>query len=140
VAPTKKKILIVDDEKALVSLVALHMQMAGYEVLFTNEGWSAIDICKRDKPDLVILDLMLPKLNGWEVCRRLRSDDETKDMAVIMLSARGELEDKLRGFDAGADDYVTKPFSPKELVARVKRILDRSVSQKEKKSQDLSPK
>jgi DNA-binding response OmpR family regulator len=129
----KKKILIVDDEKALVSLVALHMQMTGYEVLFANDGWSAIDICKRDKPDLVILDLMLPKLNGWEVCRRLRSDEEIKTISVIMLSARGELEDKLRGFGAGADDYVTKPFSPKELVARVKRILDRSVNPKEEK-------
>lgn len=127
-APAKKKVLIVDDEKALVSLVALHMQLAGYEVLFANDGWSAIDTCKRDKPDLVVLDLMLPKLNGWEVCRRLRGDEETKGIAVVMLSARGELEDKLRGFNAGADDYVTKPFSPKELVARVKRILERNVT------------
>ena len=123
--PTKKKILVVDDEKALVSLVTLHMQMAGYEVFFANDGWSAIDICKRDKPDLVILDLMLPKLNGWEVCRRIREDDSIKDIAVLMLSARSEVDDKVRGFNVGADDYVTKPFSPKELVARVKRILDR---------------
>ena len=122
---TKKKILVVDDEKALVSLVTLHMQMAGYEVFFANDGWSAIDICKRDKPDLVILDLMLPKLNGWEVCRRIREDDSIKDIAVLMLSARSEVDDKVRGFNVGADDYVTKPFSPKELVARVKRILDR---------------
>ena len=124
-APDKKKILIVDDEKELVSLVALHMQLAGYEVLFANDGWTAIDICKWDKPDLIILDLMLPKLNGWEVCRRLREDEELKEMPVVMLSARGELDDKLRGFNVGADDYITKPFSPKELVARVKRILDR---------------
>ena len=123
--PTKKKILVVDDEKALVSLVTLHMQMAGYEVFFANDGWSALDICKRDKPDLVILDLMLPKLNGWEVCRRIREDDSIKDIAVLMLSARSEVDDKVRGFNVGADDYVTKPFSPKELVARVKRILDR---------------
>ena len=122
---TKKKILVVDDEKALVSLVTLHMQMAGYEVFFANDGWSALDICKRDKPDLVILDLMLPKLNGWEVCRRIREDDSIKDIAVLMLSARSEVDDKVRGFNVGADDYVTKPFSPKELVARVKRILDR---------------
>ena len=122
---TKKKILVVDDEKALVSLVTLHMQMAGYEVFFANDGWSALDICKRDKPDLVILDLMLPKLNGWEVCRRIKEDDSIKDIAVLMLSARSEVDDKVRGFNVGADDYVTKPFSPKELVARVKRILDR---------------
>jgi two-component system alkaline phosphatase synthesis response regulator PhoP len=123
-----QKILVVDDEKALISLVALHMRTAGYEVLMAHDGWSAIDICKRDKPDLVILDLMLPKLNGWEVCRRLRQDQETKDVAVVMLSARGEVEDKLRGFDVGADDYVTKPFSPRELVARVKRILARTAA------------
>jgi DNA-binding response OmpR family regulator len=122
----QKKILIVDDEKALVSLVALHMRTAGYEVLTANDGWSAIDVCKRNKPDLVILDLMLPKLNGWEVCRRLREDDMTKDIRVVMLSARSEDDDKLRGFDVGADDYVTKPFSPRELVARVNRILARS--------------
>ena len=128
--PTKKKILVVDDEKALVSLVTLHMQMAGYEVFFANDGWSALDICKRDKPDLVILDLMLPKLNGWEVCRRIREDDSIKDIAVLMLSARSEVDDKVRGFNVGADDYVTKPFSPKELVARVKRILDRNLSSK----------
>ncbi len=129
---TKKMILIVDDEKQLVSLVALHMQMAGYEVSSANDGWTAIDICNRHKPDLVILDLMLPKLNGWEVCRRMKEDKALKDIAVIMLSARGELEDKLRGFDSGADDYVTKPFSPRELVARVKRVLERSDSGKEK--------
>ena len=127
---TKKKILVVDDEKALVSLVTLHMQMAGYEVFFANDGWSALDICKRDKPDLVILDLMLPKLNGWEVCRRIKEDDSIKDIAVLMLSARSEVDDKVRGFNVGADDYVTKPFSPKELVARVKRILDRNLSSK----------
>ncbi len=121
-----KKILIVDDEKALVSLVSLHVKTAGYEVLVANDGWTAIDMCKRDKPDLVILDLMLPKLNGWEVCRRIREDDAIKNTAVLMLSARGETDDKVRGFDVGADDYVTKPFSPRELVARVNRILARS--------------
>jgi DNA-binding response OmpR family regulator len=124
-AQENKKVLIVDDEKDLVSLVALHMRSAGYEVFIANDGWTAIDMCKKNKPDLVILDLMLPKLNGWEVCRRIREDDNIKNIAVLMLSARGETDDKLRGFDVGADDYVTKPFSPKELVARVKRILAR---------------
>jgi two-component system, OmpR family, alkaline phosphatase synthesis response regulator PhoP len=124
----KKKILIVDDEKALVSLVALHMQTSGYEVFIANDGWSAIDICKHDKPDLIILDLMLPKLSGWEVCRRIREDNGLKDIAILMLSARSETDDKVRAFDVGADDYVTKPFSPRELVARVKRILKRSES------------
>ncbi len=120
-----KKILIVDDEKDLVSLVALHMQMAGFRVQFAYDGFAALDICRRERPDAVILDLMLPKLNGWEVCRRLRQDPQMKDTAVLMLSARDETEDKVMGFDAGADDYVTKPFSPRELVARVRRILGR---------------
>jgi two-component system alkaline phosphatase synthesis response regulator PhoP len=133
-ATVQKKILIVDDEKALVGLVALHMRTAGYNVLIAHDGWAAIDACRRHKPDLVILDLMLPKLNGWEVCRRIREDDSIRDTAVLMLSARGEIDDKLRGFDAGADDYVTKPFSPRELVARVKRILERSDSGKEKET------
>ena len=122
---TPKRILIVDDEKDLVSLVALHMRMAGYEVFVANDGWTAIDVCRENKPDLIILDLMLPKLSGWEVCRRLREDESIKDTAVLMLSARGETDDKVRGFGVGADDYVTKPFSPKELVARVKRLLER---------------
>ena len=131
----KKKILIVDDEKDLVSLVTLHMQTAGYEVFFANDGWTALDMCKRHHPDLIILDLMLPKLNGWDVCRRIREDDSIKDIAVLMLSARDEIDDKLKGFDAGADDYVTKPFSPRELVARVKRVLARTTHQGEEKNQ-----
>ena len=108
-ASIQKKILIVDDEKDLVSLVALHMRTAGYEVLIANDGWAAIDICKSNKPDLVILDLMLPKLSGLEVCRRIREDDSIKDTVVVMLSARSETDDKVRGFSVGADDYVTKP-------------------------------
>lgn len=120
----EKRILIVDDEKDLVSLVALHLKMAGYQVSFAHDGYSALDIAQRDHPDLVILDLMLPKLNGWEVCRHLREEGENRGVPVIMLSARAETEDKLLGFDVGADDYMTKPFSPRELLARIKRLLE----------------
>jgi len=123
---TKNKILIVDDERQLVSLVSLHMSMSGYEVLTANDGEAALSIIDKEKPDLVILDLMLPKIDGWEVCKLLRSESKTKNISVIMLTARSETEDKLKGFECGADDYVTKPFSPRELVARVKRVLARA--------------
>jgi len=121
----KKKILIVDDEKQLVSLVSLHMKMSGYEVFSAKDGEDALVVAKEDAPDLVILDLMLPKMDGWEVCKRLRAETKAVDIPVIMLSARSEIEDKLKGFECGADDYITKPFSPRELVARVKRVLAR---------------
>lgn len=123
--PDKKRILIVDDEKQLVSLVKLHMEMAGYEVLSASDGEKAMFIIKEERPDLIILDLMIPKIDGWEVCKRLRT---VGDIPVIMLTARTDTDDKLKGFECGADDYVTKPFSPRELVARVKRVLARAES------------
>ena len=126
----KKKILIVDDEKQLVSLVILHMKMSGYEVLSANDGEKALAIAREENPDLLILDLMLPKMDGLEVCKRLRAESKTGDIPVIMLTARSETGDKLKGFECGADDYITKPFSPRELVARVRRVLARA----EKKS------
>lgn len=125
---TKKRILIVDDEKQLVSLVSLHMDMSGYDVLTAVDGNKALKMIEEEEPDLVILDLMLPEMDGWEVCRRLRAAERTKDIPVIMLTARSGADDKLKGFECGADDYITKPFSPRELVARVKRVLDEGVT------------
>ncbi|PIR65783.1 MAG: DNA-binding response regulator [Candidatus Omnitrophica bacterium CG10_big_fil_rev_8_21_14_0_10_43_8] len=122
----KQTILVVDDEKELAALVSLHMKMAGFEVLTAANGEKALELSREEKPDLIILDLMLPKIDGWEVCEQLRQDAVTKDIPVIMLTARTQIEDKLKGFEAGADDYVTKPFSPRELVARVKRVLARA--------------
>ncbi len=126
--PNKKKILIVDDERNLLALVGLHMQMGGYEPFFAADGEEALTLAEEERPDLVILDLMLPKLDGWMVCQRLREKPETKDTPIIMLTAKAEIEDKLKCFEFGADDYVTKPFSPRELVARVNRVLARGVS------------
>jgi two-component system alkaline phosphatase synthesis response regulator PhoP len=122
----EKKILIVDDEKQLVSLVGLHMKMSGYDVLSAADGEKALTIVREENPDLVILDLMLPKIDGFEVCKRLRAESKIWNTPVIMLTARSESMDKLKGFECGADDYVTKPFSPRELVARVKRVLARA--------------
>lgn len=120
-----KKILIVDDEKELIALVSLHMRMTGYEVLIATNGENALVVARQEKPNLIVLDLMIPKIDGWDVCKRLRQDPEIKNIPVIMLTALAETEDKLKGFEAGADDYVTKPFSPRELIARVKRVLAR---------------
>lgn len=122
----KQKILVVDDEKELTALVSLHMKMAGFEVITAANGEKALELSREESPDLIILDLMIPKIDGWQVCEQLREDPATKDIPVIMLTARAQIEDKLKGFEAGADDYVTKPFSPRELVARVKRVLARS--------------
>jgi two-component system alkaline phosphatase synthesis response regulator PhoP len=121
----KKKILIVEDERELAGLVSLHMRMAGFESLYATDGECALRTCRDVMPALVILDLMIPKVDGWEVCRCLRKEKDTKHIPIIILTARTELEDKLRGFEAGADDYMVKPFSPRELVARVKRVLGR---------------
>jgi two-component system alkaline phosphatase synthesis response regulator PhoP len=124
----KKKILIVEDDKELVKLITFHMTIAGYEALSAKDGIEALEVCKLNRPDLVILDIMLPRIDGWEVCRRLRQDSKTSNIPIIILSALSDINDKLKGFDLGSDDYVTKPFSPRELVVRVKRVLARSES------------
>ncbi|MFA5117341.1 MAG: response regulator transcription factor [Candidatus Omnitrophota bacterium] len=122
----KRKILIVEDEKEIIKLIAFHMTIAGYDVVSANNGIEALEICNTQNPALIILDIMLPRIDGWEVCRRLKHNPQTRHIPIIILSALSEIEDKLKGFDLGTDDYVTKPFSPRELVVRVKRVLARS--------------
>jgi DNA-binding response OmpR family regulator len=116
-------VLVVDDDPLVVRLVRMHLDRAGYRVLSAADGEGALEMAASEQPDLVILDLMLPKLDGYEVCRRLR---EFSLVPVVMLTAKGEQVDKLRGFEMGADDYLTKPFGPQELVARVRAVLRRS--------------
>ncbi len=123
---TKRKILIVEDEKELVRLITFHMTAAGYDALSAKNGIEALEICETEAPALIILDIMLPKIDGWEVCRRLRLNPLTRHIPIIMLTALSEVDDKLKGFNLGTDDYLTKPFSPRELVVRVKRVLARS--------------
>jgi len=120
------KILIVDDEKDIVELVSFNLEKEGYEVLKAYDGEKAMQLIGSKKPDLVILDLMLPGIHGLEVCKRLRRDPATAQVPIIMLTARGEEIDKVLGLEMGADDYVTKPFSVKELVARIKALLRRT--------------
>jgi len=118
-----KKILVVDDEKKIVEIIRAYLEKDGYQVIEAYNGKAAIDAVKIHKPDLVILDLMLPEISGWDGCRSIRKDT---DMPVIMLTARDEVTDKIIGLEMGADDYVTKPFEPKELVSRVRAVLRRS--------------
>jgi DNA-binding response OmpR family regulator len=121
-----RSIVIVDDEPDIVELVALHLEKAGFQVEKLLDGESFIDFIEEGRrPDLVILDLMLPDRDGFEICKDLKRDEETAAIPIIMLTARGEETDKILGLELGADDYVTKPFSPKELVARVKAVLRR---------------
>src|SRR5918999_5428704 len=120
---SKERILVVDDDPLVVNLVKINLERAGYQVLSAAEGREAAECIASELPDLVILDLMLPDLDGYEVCRGIREFSLTP---VIMLTAKGEQVDKLRGFEVGADDYLTKPFAPAELLARVGAVLRRS--------------
>ena len=115
-------VLIVEDDKNTANLVALYLKQEGFETIIAHDGRLAIELARRHKPIFVILDLMLPLLDGWEVCRQLR---QTYDVPILILSAREEEVDRVSGLTLGADDYVVKPFSPRELVARVKAILRR---------------
>ena len=119
-------ILVVEDESALVTLLRYNLEREGFRVAEARDGEEALLMAREQKPDLVLLDWMLPLLSGLEVCRQMRRMAETRGVPIIMLTARGEEGDKLRGLDSGADDYVTKPFSPSELVARIRAALRRS--------------
>lgn len=124
-------ILVVDDEDDIRNLLLLHLQREGFSAIAAANGPDALEIAQRVTPSLVILDLMLPGLAGTEVCRRLRAEPSTRDVPIIMLSARGEEIDRVVGFEVGADDYVTKPFSARELLLRVRAVLRRTPSPEE---------
>ena len=117
-----KKVLVVDDDVKTVGLIRLYLNRDGYQVLTAYDGVEALRLARESYPDLIVLDLMLPDIDGFEVCRTLRHES---DVPIIMLTARTTDQDKLTGLDLGADDYVTKPFSPKELAARVRAVLRR---------------
>ena len=120
------KILIVDDEKNIVEAIRYNLEQAGFRTLTAFDGARALELARRELPDLITLDVMLPEHDGWEVCRLLRQDDRTRRIPVIMLTVKSDEADKVIGLELGADDYLTKPFSPKELVARIKALLRRA--------------
>lgn len=124
-AGSGERILVVDDEPDIVALVAYHLAKAGYRVSTAGSGPDALEAAREERPALVVLDLMLPGMSGFEVLEMLRSEDTTREIAVLMLTARREEPDRIRGLSLGADDYLAKPFSPAELVLRVSAILRR---------------
>lgn len=123
------KILVVDDDVNICELLRLYIEKEGFETIVANDGAQAVELASKHNPDLILLDIMLPKLDGWQVCREIRKTSETP---IIMITAKGEVFDKILGLELGADDYVTKPFDTKEIIARVKAVLRRS-SEKTKK-------
>jgi len=123
---SKGTVLVIDDEKDLIELVRYNLRSEGFEVLAARDGESGVREALDRRPDLVLIDLMLPGIDGLEVCRRLRSDERTNRIPLIMLTAKSSEADRVVGLELGADDYVTKPFSPRELAARVKAVLRRA--------------
>ena len=121
-----KKILIVDDERDIGECLDMNLRKKGYATAFAYDGTEAVLAAKRERPDCILLDVMLPKISGIEVCHLLKADEVTANVPVIMLTAKGEEDDKVTGFDAGADDYITKPFGWRELFARIEVALRRS--------------
>lgn len=129
----KQKILIVDDEENICELVRLYIEKDGFEAVIANDGNEAIAKFNTEKPDLILLDIMLPLKDGWQVCREIRTQS---NVPIIMLTAKGETFDKVLGLELGADDYVVKPFEPKELIARIRAVLRRSNVNEEPASED----
>jgi len=119
----KKKILIVDDESDIVELLSLRLESEGFEVISAGDGYTALDKARKDKPDLIILDLMLPKINGYKVCRILKFDEKHKGIPIIIFTARGQDQDKQLGKEVGADAYLVKPFEPQILMKTINKLL-----------------
>ncbi len=125
---TKPKILVVDDEPDALEVLGFKLKEAGYAPVFATDGAQALDVVRNERPALIVLDLMLPEVDGLEVCRVLRREAATADIPIVMLTARAAEMDRVVGLEIGADDYVTKPFSPRELVLRIKKLLGRAAS------------
>ncbi len=119
----REKILVVDDDRNICELLRMYLEKEGYTVVMAHNGMDAVNVFESAKPDLILLDIMLPQLDGWQVCREIR---KTSEAPIIMLTAKDEVFDKVLGLELGADDYVTKPFDTKEIVARIKAVLRRT--------------
>jgi len=122
----KPSVLVVEDETALITLLRYNLEREGFRVIEAHDGEEALVTSQEERPDIILLDWMLPHISGLEVCRRIRRTPETREIPIIILTARGEEADKVRGLDSGADDYVTKPFSPTELISRLRAVLRRA--------------
>ena len=132
-----KNILVVEDDLDIRELISFNLANEGHQVFEANDGEVGIDKARNNNPDLILLDLMLPGIQGLDVCRIIKSDQETKEIPIIMVTALGQEEDIVKGLETGADDYITKPFSIKVLIARVNAVLKRSIEVGEDKSKDI---
>ena len=121
-----ERILVVDDDREIARLLRSYLEQAGYCVLVANDGGAALHTLRRERPDLLLLDLMLPNKDGWQITRTIRSDQQLADTLIIMITARIQDTDKILGLELGADDYITKPFNPREVIARVRALLRRT--------------
>tara|TARA_B100001115_G_scaffold184008_1_gene184751 strand:- start:408 stop:1109 length:702 start_codon:yes stop_codon:yes gene_type:complete len=135
--PDSKNILVVEDDSDIRELISFNLKNEGYQVFEANDGEVGIDKARNNNPDLILLDLMLPGIQGLDVCRIIKSDQETKEIPIIMVTALGQEEDIVKGLETGADDYITKPFSIKVLIARVNAVLKRSIEVGEYKTKDI---
>src|SRR5262245_16566895 len=127
-APRLGRVLVVEDEQDVAELIRYNLAKEGYDVRVTGNGADALRQAREARPELILLDIMVPQLNGWEVCLRLKQDADTRGIPVIMVTGRAEEGDKVLGFEMGADDYVTKPFSPRELIARIRAVMRRGLT------------
>lgn len=132
----KEKVLVIDDDQNIRELVSLYLIKEGYDVITAGDGKEGLDIFQRENPDIIILDIMMPGIDGWEVCRTIKKKHSTP---ILMLSAKGETFDKVLGLELGADDYIVKPFDPKELIARIKAVLRRSGGVRENPNEVVLP-
>lgn len=134
---SRKKIVIVEDEPDILEVLSYNLKREGYEVLTATDGASGVALIRRETPDLILLDLMLPGMDGIEVCSTIKKDPQTQNCLIIMVTAKGEESDIVLGLGVGADDYVSKPFSPRELIARVKAVLRRGVMVERSEMEEL---
>lgn len=134
---SQKKIILIEDEPDILEVIEYNLKRENFSVLTAADGLEGLDLVIREKPDLVLLDLMLPGIDGMEICRQVRNNQAVKRVPIIMLTAKGDESDVVLGLGLGADDYMTKPFSPKELIARIKAVLRRSETQSQKGSENF---
>ncbi|MBI5407532.1 MAG: response regulator [Nitrospirae bacterium] len=132
------KILVVDDEKDILTLLEYNLKKAGFKVISAQDGPDALALSRKEEPDLIVLDIMLPGMEGTEVCKILKGEEATRHIPIIMLTAKGEEIDRIVGFELGVDDYIIKPFSPRELVLRVKSVLKRGHERHEKGTKTIT--
>ena len=132
------KIFVVDDERDTTDLLSFQLESAGFQVLTTNTPQKVLGIAREQRPDLILLDIMMPDLSGFQICHTLKADRELQSIPVIFLTARGEAEDRIRGLESGVDDYLAKPFDSRELILRIRAVLKRAVEAKKSSGREMS--